>query len=174
MSAHSNVNFDLLTETEQIERYRNLREEYFTLTKRINLKKLQKYHHQTQSEARNRTYPFSLNIQQLNLKRASEIVEKGKYELEDCGSLIQNLVKLIASKKLTGRMVEMEMICDLVGRCLDHSEEEDEGDNEPGMVRKFFEKKSKEEVIEFFSGVKPDSNALKNRRIQKRKGSGGA
>ena len=80
-------------------------------------------------------------------------MEKGKYELEDCRRVMQNLVKLVASQKLTGGMVEMGMICDLVGRCLDRSEEEDEADEK---VRGFFEEMSKEEAVEFFTGAKPN------------------
>ena len=42
MSAHSNVSFDLLTEAEQIERYKNLRSEYLSLLKRFGLKEEEK------------------------------------------------------------------------------------------------------------------------------------
>lgn len=115
------------------------------------------------------------------MKNASDKVQKEKYEIDDCSMLIPNIVSIIAKKTLKADSVEMLMICELVRRCLPSEEEDSESEESfpvPKNLLKFFANLSKEDVVEFFSGVKPEGAPLTKQeyapRIKRKKTKGSA
>ena len=134
--------------------------EYFSLKKKVHEMEEEKFEQAVKGgKVGGRAHSKISNVSNelLLIKKAKEKVEGGNYEMEDCGMLMENMVRLVAKKKLRGDMVELGLICELVRRCASSSEdegEEEESHPTPEIVATFFKNSKKEEVVEFLSGVK--------------------
>lgn len=87
VGAHSNVNFNYLTEEEQNQRYANMRQEYQALQKKVH--ELEEHFFAGHLKGVSRTKPpLPMSYGLAQLKKARELVQGGEYEMQDCSALI--------------------------------------------------------------------------------------
>ena len=117
VSAGSKVNFIFLSEPEQVERYKNIRQEYFAVKKQLECKEKQFYQTSyahlsslTRAKARkNMSKPNSLL-----LEARDKLENEGSWELPDCESVLDNLAELLASGAIKSDSLELALLCNIV------------------------------------------------------------
>ena len=142
----------LLSEEEQVARYRNMLQEYHALKKGMAQKADEYYSLLATFHKKEQMNEMQLGA--YSLKRARSAIQKEKYEIKDCEQLMENLASLLASKKMQGDSVEFGLIHALVSKVMRRKKGSKGGRHKhtPAIVD-FFKSSRKEELVGFYQGA---------------------